>query len=99
MTDKPSKFQRSEEWCSCDIQSLPKSSVGGWCHVRIKVNVPISVTYLNRSPVFELYAFWCSSNNRYQKDMCYKEIPLHVQNMITFLGSSVNLIGGTYMTI
>ena len=30
---------------------------------------------------------------------CLKEIGLHAQNMITFLDSKVNIIGGTYMTI
>jgi hypothetical protein len=33
------------------------------------------------------------SKNGYQKDMGLKEIGLHVQNMITILGSIVNSIG------
>ena len=31
--------------------------------------------------------------------MRLKEIKLHVENMITILGSIVNVIGGTYMSI
>ena len=33
-----------------------------------------------------------------QKDMCLKDIGLHAQNMITILGSMINIIGGTCMT-
>ena len=33
------------------------------------------------------------------EDMCLEEIGLHAQNLITILGSRVNRIGGTYMTI
>ena len=35
----------------------------------------------------------------YQKDMCLKEIRLCAKNIITFLRSIVNKIGGIYMTI
>ena len=41
----------------------------------------------------------CGSKNGHQKDMCLKEIGLRAQNMLTILGSIVNIIGGTYMTI
>ena len=33
------------------------------------------------------------------KDMCFKEIGLCPQNLITILGLIVNILGGTYMTI
>ena len=37
--------------------------------------------------------------NGHQKDMSLKEIALHAQNMLSILGSIVNITGGTYMTI
>ena len=58
-----------------------------------------SVTFLSRTLIFECCVVRCGSNNRYQKDMCLKEIGLHAQNIRTILGSTVNIIGGTYMTI
>ena len=37
---------------------------------------------------------WHGSKNIYRKDMCSKEIGLHVQNMISILNPIVNVIGG-----
>ena len=34
--------------------------------------------------------------NKYHKNMCLKEIRVHVQNMIPILISIVNIIEGTY---
>ena len=41
----------------------------------------------------------CGLKNIYQKDMCLKEIGLHAQNIVIILGSIVNIIEGTYVTI
>ena len=62
--------------------------------VGVKVDMPNSVTYLNRTPIFEWYVDWCGSRNRCQKDNMYlQEIGLHAQKMITILSSTVNTIG------
>ena len=61
--------------------------------------MPNSVTYLNRTHVFEYYMVRRDSKNGYQKDMYSKEIGLHAQNMITIISSIVNLTEETYMTI
>ena len=60
-----------------------------------KVDIPNSITYFDWTPLFEWYVVRCSSKNGDQKDMCLKEIGLHAQNMITILGSIVNISGGT----
>ena len=64
-----------------------------------KIDLPNLVTYLNQTPIFE----WCvariGSKNGYPKDMSLEEIRLHAENMMTILGSTINIIGGTYMTI
>ena len=62
--------------------------------LRIKVDVPNSVTYLNWTPILEWYVVRCGSKSRNQKDLCLEEIRLHAQNMITILGSIVYKIGG-----
>ena len=59
-----------------------------------KVDVPNSVTYLNRASVSEWWVVRCRSKNRHQKDMCFKEIGLHAQKLFTIQGSIVNIIGG-----
>ena len=51
------------------------------------------------TPKFEQCVVRCRSKNEHQKYMCLKEIRLHVQNMSTILGSIINKIEGTYMTI
>ena len=63
------------------------------------VGVPNLITYLTCTPIFEWYVVWCGYKNEYQKDMCLKEIGLYAQNMITILSLTINMIGGTYMTI
>ena len=35
----------------------------------------------------------CGSKNKYQKNVCLKESELHAQNLITILGSIVNIMG------
>ena len=39
---------------------------------------------------------WSGSKNEYQEDVCLKEIRLCAPNMITILGSMVNVTRGTY---
>ena len=65
----------------------------------IKIDMLDSVTYLNRTPIFEWYMVRFGSKDGHQKDICLKEIGLRAQTIITVLGSVVNLLGGTYMTI
>ena len=36
----------------------------------------------------------CECKNGYQKNMCLKEIGLHTPNLLTILGSIINIIGG-----
>ena len=55
------------------------------------------------TPIFERCVVRFGSKNRHstglKKDiMCLKEIGSHAQNMLTILGSIVNIIGGIYMT-
>ena len=63
-----------------------------------KVDVPDSVTFLIRTPIFEWYVDWYGSKNKYQKGTCSKEIGLY-SYMITILGSIVHIIGRTYLAI
>ena len=48
-----------------------------------------------------MYVGRCGSKNGYQKDMCLEDIGLCAQNMITMIGSIVNIIwkggGGVYI--
>jgi hypothetical protein len=41
-----------------------------------KVDDPYLVTFLIRTPIFELYVLWWGSKNGYQKDMSLREIGL-----------------------
>ena len=52
-----------------------------------------SVIYLNQTPIFEWCVIRCGSKNKYQKDVCLKESELQAQNLITILGSIVNIMG------
>ena len=54
-----------------------------------------SVTYLNRTPIC-LHGLWLGVVSRVdtKNDTCLYEIGLHAQNMITSLGSMINIIGG-----
>ena len=63
-----------------------------------KIDVHDWVTYLNWTPIFRLYVIRRGSYNEYQKGVSSKEIGLCTHNMMTILGSIVN-IGETYMTI
>ena len=56
-----------------------------------KVEVPNLMADLSRTPIFKWYVVRCGSN-RYQKHVCFKEIGLRAQKMITILGSIVNII-------
>ena len=40
----------------------------------------------------------CETKNRHQKDIYIEEIGLRAQNVLFIVGSTVNMIGGTYMT-
>ena len=42
----------------------------------VKVDVPNLVTYLNQTPILELYVVRCGFENGYQKDICSKERPI-----------------------
>ena len=64
-----------------------------------EVDVPKSVTYLNRPPRFEWYVVRYGSKNKYQKNICLKRIILFVHKLITTLGSMINTIEKTYITI
>ena len=35
---------------------------------------------------------WCASKNGYQRDICSKDFGLRAQNMMTILGSIINII-------
>ena len=61
--------------------------------------MPNSVAYLNQTSIFKWYGIRCGSKNAYSKDTCLKEMGVPAQNVITILGSIVNVIVGTYMTI
>ena len=58
--------------------------------------MPNLVAYLNRTPILEWFVVWCGSKNKYQKDMCLKEIGLHPQNMVIILNLIININGGLY---
>jgi hypothetical protein len=64
----------------------------------IKGDVPNLVTYPNQTPMFESYVMKYSSKNECHKDMCLKVIGSCAHNL-TILGSIVNMIVETYMTI
>ena len=59
-----------------------------------KVDVPDTVTYLNKTPIFEWYVGVAPRTN-FEKT-CLKESELHAQNMIIILGSIVNIMGDLY---
>ena len=50
-----------------------------------KIDMPNLVTSLKWTPIFEWYVIWCGFKNRYQKDMCLKEVGLCIQNVIIIL--------------
>ena len=48
--------------------------------------------------MFEWYVLKCGSKNKHLKDMCFEEVGLHAQSMLTILGSIINMIGETYIS-
>ena len=96
------------KWCngSENLQMLPQGIHGSKKRKvhSSKVEIPNSDTLLHRTPKFEWFVVWCGSKNGHQKGItCSKEIGVHAQNMITILGSIVNITffwgGDTCMTI
>ena len=84
--------QMAKGWIAMDV-------VGFLCVVDVpvacyKVDVLNAATYLNQIHIFEWYVVRCDFENGFQKDICLKEIGLCAQNMLTFLGSIVNIIDG-----
>jgi hypothetical protein len=55
--------------------------------------MPNSVPYFYWTLVFEWYVVRCGSKNKYQKNMCLKEIGLRAQNMLLIISSRVNING------
>jgi hypothetical protein len=64
-----------------------------------KVDVPNSVTNLNKTLTFEWCVVRCGPKTNMKEDTGLEEIGLHAQNMITILGSLHNIIRGAYMII
>jgi hypothetical protein len=54
--------------------------------MKANIGVPNSVTYLNRTPIFDCYVVWCSSKNIYMKDTCLKEFGMCVETTVIILG-------------
>ena len=83
----------------CESRRLSRKVSWRW-GAKVKVDVLNLVTYLNRSNVFEWYVVvWCNSKDGCQKNMHLKKIGLCVRNMMTILGSTINIIGRAYVTI
>lgn len=59
-----------------------------------KVDDPLSITFLLRTPLFGWYMVWCGSMNGVPKEMRAKYIGLRAQHMITISHSIVNIIEG-----
>ena len=57
----------------------------------------IQLLIFNQTPILEWYVGRCGSKNIYPKDMCQQTIGLCVQNVITILGSMVNINGDAHM--
>ena len=64
-----------------------------------KVCRPHSATFLSEYPIFQWCVVRCGSKDSHQKEICLTEIGLRAQNVLAILGSIVNIIGETYMTI
>lgn len=70
----------------CDIHWTTSVKSGDKSeHNCIEVDVPNSVVYLLRTPVFKWYVVWCVSKNGHHKDTCLEEIGLRVQTKTTIL--------------
>ena len=63
-------------------------------HTLCKGSKAFMVTFINLTTIFE----WCVVKSGYkninQKDMCSKEIGVHVQNMFSILNSIISMIVG-----
>ena len=59
-----------------------------------KVDVLNSATYRIKIRIFKGYVVRCDFENGFQADICLQEIGICVQNMLTILGSIVNIISG-----
>lgn len=67
-----------------------------WVSVEVyRVEVPNSNLEIIWTHIFERYVVMYRSHDGHQNDMCFKEISLHAQNMLTILHSIVNTVGGT----
>ena len=65
----------------------------------LMVDNPYSFTFVIYKLIFQWHVVKCGSKKKHQKTMCFKEIGLRAKNVITILGSIVNTIEGTYLTI
>ena len=54
-----------------------------------KVNNIDSVTFLILTPIYKWHVVGCGYKNRYQKDICFKNIGLCAKKMMSILGSIV----------
>ena len=50
-----------------------------------KVDMPNSITCLNRAPIFEWYVVWCDSKNKITKRYVFKKDWTTCLNMISIL--------------
>ena len=64
------------------------------CVLYLRVDMPNLVAYLNWTPILEWYVVKPGFVNKYQKDMCLKEIGLRSVYMTNIKGSIINVIGG-----
>ena len=78
---------------SCQRSLTPDNKIDS------KVDRCLSDIAVTWTPIFEWYVVRCGSKNGHQKGiMCFKEIGLHAPNVLTILGSIVNIIiRKTYM--
>lgn len=53
----------------------------------------------NWTPLFEWYMAGFVVKNKHQKAMCYDEIGLCIQNILTILGSILDTIGRAYVIV
>ena len=82
-----SRWFRMNSVCSC-FQGLPYTS-------QIQGRQPLFGYFLYHTIHIYLSGMWLSvvPRTKYRKDMCCKEIGLHLPNMVPILSSIVNIIG------
>ena len=68
------------------------------CKDEHEVDEPKSNIAIIWTLIFEWYVIRCGFKNGHQKDMCFKELGLCVQNMPTVLNSTVNIVEEAYVT-